>query len=505
VSDSTNPVTESPIAIASPDTTAMSRPANADVNREQSAWRRLIPLAMLAIDFVAISLAFYTAWYIRYVMQIGGDVDPGDYVDYSVYAPLQLVLAAFLPIHFAFARLYRLPMASIVDIGVAVVYSASFSAILLYAGTAMLRYPASSRFTFFYVWALAIVAVLIGRALLGSLMGVLHRRGFAIERVLIVGDTNRGRMVMQGLAAQRNRGYQVVGFLGETAGEDFGRFRSLGTIEQLARVVEDYEVSQVIVALPPALHEKVLPTLDECRRGGLTFKVIPDLYEMRLSLVDTDTVLGIPLIGLREVSIEGWNQVVKRAIDVVVSSLAVLVASPFMAAIAIVIKLESPGGPVIFRHTRIGKDGEPFTMFKFRSMTPNAADERPSLESQNEAIGPLFKIRHDPRLTRVGGFIRKFSMDEIPQLINVLRGDMSLVGPRPPIPSEVEQYEEWHKKRLAVSPGMTGLWQVSGRSELDFDEMVMYDIYYIEHWSLSLDFRILLRTIPTVLCGGGAF
>jgi exopolysaccharide biosynthesis polyprenyl glycosylphosphotransferase len=496
---------ESPIVIAAPGTPVITGPAAAESRRQESGWRRLVPYALLVIDFAAISLAFYAAWYIRYVMQIGGDVEPGDYVDYSVYAPLQIILALILPLQLQLAGLYRLPMPPTADIGMAVVRSANFGVIMLFAGTAMLRYPASSRFTFIYVWALAIVAVLAGRALAGSLMGFLHRRGFAIERVLIVGDTSRGRMVMQSLAAQRNRGYQVVGFLGETAGEDFGRFRALGTIEQLARVVEDYEVSQVIVALPPALHEKVLPTLDQCRRDGLTFKVIPDLYEMRLSLVDTDTVLGIPLIGLCEVTIQGWNQVVKRAIDVVVSSLALLVFSPLMGAIALIIKLESPGGPVIFRHTRVGKDGEPFIMFKFRSMRPNAADERSALEAQNEASGPLFKMRHDPRLTRVGRFIRKFSMDELPQLINVLRGDMSLVGPRPPIPPEVEQYEEWHKKRLAVSPGMTGLWQVSGRSELDFTEMVMYDIYYIEHWSLSLDFRILLRTIPTVLCGGGAF
>jgi exopolysaccharide biosynthesis polyprenyl glycosylphosphotransferase len=376
---------------------------------------------------------------------------------------------------------------------------------MLFAATAMLRYPASSRWTFIYVWAIASVAVLLGRALIGLVIGSLHRRGIALERVLVVGDSNRGRMVMQGLAAQRSRGYHVLGFLSETAGDDFGRFRCLGTIDQLAEVIERHDATQVIIALPPALHEKVLATLDQCRSGGLTFKVIPDMYEMRLSLVDTDTVLGIPLIGLREVSIQGWNRVVKRGIDVVVSALALLVLSPFMLALAAIIKIESPRGPVIFRHTRIGKDGVPFTMFKFRSMRPNAADERPLLQAQNEAIGPLFKIRHDPRLTRIGRFIRRYSVDEIPQLINVLRGDMSLVGPRPPIPTEVEEYEDWHKKRLAVSPGMTGLWQVSGRSELDFDEMVMYDIYYIEHWSLSLDFRIFLRTIPTVLSGGGAF
>jgi exopolysaccharide biosynthesis polyprenyl glycosylphosphotransferase len=286
---------------------------------------------------------------------------------------------------------------------------------------------------------------------------------------------------------------------------DFGRFHALGSVSDLSRIVEAYEVTQVIVALPPGMHEQILSTLDQCRREGVTFKVVPDLYEMRLNRVDTDTVWGIPLIGLREISIQGWNWFVKRSMDVTISTLALVALSPVMGIIALLIKLESPAGPVIFRQPRVGKDSKHFTMFKFRSMRPNAAAERDALLTQNEASGPIFKIRSDPRMTRVGRVIRRYSLDELPQLVNVLRGEMSLIGPRPPIPAEVEQYEEWHRKRLQAAPGMTGLWQVSGRSELDFNEMVMYDTYYIEHWSLSLDLQILLRTIPTVITGGGAF
>ena len=505
MSYSTNPVIESPTATAPPDPSIANPATRTSSGASDAQLRRLIPLLLLVADFAIISGAFYLSWHLRYELGLGGDVEPEDYVPYSVYAPLQLVLGIILPLLFYFTGLYRLPRPSIVDIAPGVVRDTSLGVMMLFVGATMARYPASSRLTFIFVFAITSIAVLLGRLLVGLVLGWLHRRGIALERVLVVGDSNRGRMVMQGLAAQRSRGYQVVGFLSETGNDSFGRFRCLGTLEQLSSVIECHDVTQVFIALPPALHDKVLATLDQCRGGGLTFKVIPDMYEMRLSLVDTDTVLGIPLIGLREVSIQGWNRVVKRAIDVVVSAVVLLVFSPILLAIAAVIKLESPGGPVIFRHTRVGKDGVPFTMFKFRSMRPNAADERPLLENQNEATGPLFKIRQDPRLTRVGRFIRRYSIDEFPQLVNVLRGDMSLVGPRPPIPSEVEQYEEWHTKRLAVSPGMTGLWQVSGRSELDFDEMVMYDVYYIEHWSLSLDFRILLRTVPTVLSGGGAF
>ncbi|MFN0071715.1 MAG: sugar transferase [Chloroflexota bacterium] len=496
---------EAPVALATTADPRINHQGRADSEQQHARWRVLIPATQFVLDFAAISMAFYVAWYLRYVMQLGGDVEPEDYVAYAIYAPLQLVLALILPLQFQLAGLYRLPMASIVEIGAAVIRSTALGVMMLLAGTAMLRYPASSRLTFVYVWAVSSLAVLLGRALVSAIASELHRRGIAVERVLVVGDSHRGRMIMQGLAAQRDRGYQVVGFLSESGGSDFGRFRALGTIAELKGVVESHNVTQVIVALPPELHAEVLQTLDQCRTRGLTLKVVPDLYEMRLSRVDTDTVWGIPLIGLREVSIQGWNRVVKRAMDVVISLGALLALSPILAMIAIVIKLESPNGPVIFRQPRIGKDGIPFTMFKFRSMRPNAAAERSALEAQNEAVGPLFKIRDDPRLTRVGRFIRRFSIDEIPQLLNVLRGDMSLVGPRPPIPSEVAEYEPWHMKRLAVSPGMTGLWQVSGRSELDFDEMVMYDIYYIEHWSLSLDFRIFLRTVPTVLSGGGAF
>jgi exopolysaccharide biosynthesis polyprenyl glycosylphosphotransferase len=225
---------------------------------------------------------------------------------------------------------------------------------------------------------------------------------------------------------------------------------------------------------------------------------------MSLSRVDVDTVSGIPLIGLKDVSILGWNAMSKRAIDVVVSTLVLVALSPILALTAILIRLESPG-PILYRHTRIGKNRQPFTMYKFRSMRQDADRERAAMVVDLDGDRRLFKDREDPRRTRTGAFIRRWSIDELPQLWTVLIGDMSVVGPRPQIPPEVANYEDWHYKRLAVSPGLTGLWQVSGRSELTFDEMVIYDIYYIENWSLGLDFRILLRTVPAVLQGRGAF
>jgi exopolysaccharide biosynthesis polyprenyl glycosylphosphotransferase len=223
-----------------------------------------------------------------------------------------------------------------------------------------------------------------------------------------------------------------------------------------------------------------------------------------LNRVDSDALGGVPLLAVRQPVIQGWRLRLKRAIDVGFSLVSLTLTAPVLALTALAIRLEGPG-PIFFRQTRVGRHGRDFTFFKFRSMVPGAEEVLPDLQAHNEAEGPIFKMRADPRVTRVGRWIRRLSIDELPQLLNVLRGDMSLVGPRPPLPSEVASYQPWHRRRLDVAPGMTGLWQVSGRSKLTFDEMVMLDLYYAENWSLMLDLRILLRTVPTVLLGTGAY
>jgi len=213
---------------------------------------------------------------------------------------------------------------------------------------------------------------------------------------------------------------------------------------------------------------------------------------------------GIPMIGVREISISSSARLFKRTMDVVVSLVGLIVLFPLFLLIGLVIRIDSPGS-VLFRQIRVGKDEQLFACYKFRSMREGAEQEKEKLLDQNEADGPIFKIRNDPRITPVGRFLRRTSLDELPQLINVLMGQMSLVGPRPAPPSEVQRYQPWHKRRLEVAPGITGMWQVSGRSELTFDEMVLLDLYYIENWSPALDLQILLQTVPKVLLGEGAY
>ncbi|HEY0580565.1 MAG TPA: sugar transferase, partial [Chloroflexota bacterium] len=310
---------------------------------------------------------------------------------------------------------------------------------------------------------------------------------------------------MQALAGRPHLGFQVAGFLSSSGTSDFGRFRCLGTPDELEAIIHRERIAQVVIALPSASHEAIMRIVDHCRRDGVQFRLVPDLYEVSLGRLDIDTVNGIPLMGMKDHAILGVNFLTKRAIDVVASLTVLVLLSWLLIPLALLIWIEDPRASPLFGQVRVGRAGKHFVMRKFRSMRPGADEQLATLLEYNEAEGPIFKMRDDPRRTRIGAFIRRWSIDELPQLWNVVKGDMSLVGPRPATPREVAQYEEWQLHRLETLPGITGLWQVSGRSELGFPEQVLMDIMYIENWSLGLDLRILLRTVPAVLSGKGAF
>ncbi len=366
--------------------------------------------------------------------------------------------------------------------------------------------PSSSRLLVPFVWGTTILLLCTGRLIVSIAMGILYRLGLGETRLLVVGSGRLGKMTMQHIAAKPNLGYSIIGFLHDMTEEpgDFGRFKMLGTLNDISLVIRSMQVDEVIIALPSYLHEYAIRTVKTCERLGTTFKLIPDLYEMNLSRIDMETMEGIPLIGIKQVSLNTVQRSVTRAVDILVSLVVMLVGLPLWICIAIAICVNSRG-PILYAQKRVGLNGQLFDFYKFRSMYQDADKVLASLIAQNEAQGPLFKIKDDPRRTPVGRFLRRTSLDEFPQLINVLKGEMSLVGPRPPLPREVAQYEEWQKGRLAIKPGLTGLWQVRGRSDLSFDEGVLMDLYYIENWSLRLYFQILLRTIPAVLFSRGAY
>jgi exopolysaccharide biosynthesis polyprenyl glycosylphosphotransferase len=468
--------------------------------------RLLERTVLVALDLAMVNLAFYLAWYARYRLGLFVALDPGNYVEHEAYVPLQATLSLVFAFIIAVRGLYRVPRAASALDDLSTVFTvAGLSVMLVFAGSTFVRYPAESRLTLIFAWALITFLVVLGRANWQWILGVLHQRGLGIERTLVVGDNTVGRMIMQALAGRPYLGYAVAGFLATENTEDFGRFRNLGSPDELARVIGQERIAQVVVALPSASHEAIMRIVDHCRRDGVQFRLVPDLYEVSLGRLDLDTVSGIPLIGLKNPAIRGVNFLAKRAIDVTLAGIALVLFSWLFGLIALLVWIEDRGGSPLYGQVRIGRGGRPFTMQKFRSMRPDADQQLADLLAHNEAEGPIFKMRDDPRRTRIGAFMRRWSIDEWPQLWNVLSGDMSLVGPRPATPREVGQYEEWQLHRLDALPGITGLWQVSGRSELGFSEQVLMDIMYIENWSLGLDLRILLRTIPAVLIGKGAF
>ena len=489
----------------SPQSTAVP-PAPPGPRRIEAFLTVSLDAILAAGDLLALNLSFLVAYFLRYNLQVGGEI-PGEFdVSYPDYIPIQAAMTGILLITYVLKGMYRLPRrGSWVGELSSVLNATSVGVMLLFAGVSMARYPASSRALFIYLWLLAVLFVGVARTLHRLLAMGLRKQGVGVKRVLVVGGNNGlGRRIMHSIATERSAAAQVIGFVDLEESDDFGRFRCLGTVKDIPIIVNDLQVDEIVIALPAASHDQMLRIMDHCQRKGVSFRVVPDLYQLRLNRVDVDNVNGIPLIAVSESKIQGWNLLIKRGLDVVVSVGVLTLLSPLLLVVALAIKLDS-AGPVLFRQTRVGRDGQPFTLYKFRSMRRDAEQQLNQLWELNEASGPLFKIRDDPRITRAGRLLRRTSIDEFPQLINVLKGEMSLVGPRPPLPNEVEKYEDWHLRRLEVAPGLTGLWQVSGRSEIPFDEMVMLDIYYIENWSLGMDLSIMLRTVPAVLSGGGAF
>lgn len=471
-------------------------------------YRRVVTWISVVTDAALINIAFLLAYWVRYDLQWIRAVEEENYVPYWTFLPLSLLFSAILLLIFALQKVYVVRRGGTVTEEAYGIFNAVTSGLVIYIVILFVGQPRFySRLIFIYA-AVAVVLVLwLARAARRVLLDLLRRRGIGVDRVLIVGAGEAGRRLIRNIVAQPELGYALVGYVDDDPGKakgTIGRFPGLGTVESVGEVVSEQKVDEVVITLPWTYHRRILAILSECERLGVRARIVPDLFRMSVSEVDVRELNGVPLISLRTTSLPGTSRAFKRALDLVGAVLLVIVTLPLMLLVALAIWLNSRG-PVLFPQERLGAGERPFQMLKFRTMRQGAEEEQGQLLQRNEATGPLFKMRRDPRVTRVGQFLRRTSLDELPQLYNVLRGEMSLVGPRPPIPHEVQGYQDWHRKRLAVSPGMTGLWQVGGRSDVTFEEMVLLDLYYIENWSLSLDFAIMLRTIPKILFGRGAY
>ncbi|MHB1810775.1 MAG: sugar transferase [Solirubrobacteraceae bacterium] len=467
--------------------------------RMDTARRLARALSLLALDFLGVALAIFTALLLK--AEVLGTAS----FTSALNETRHLVALAYLITALLFARsgLYadrgQRP-------GLTRVVACLFQVTVLLALLAIVQGDHFSSYYLFYgsfAFAVAYIAVLRGGY--EQLTGVLLRAAGYRRRAALVGTGPHVFAVANALrdSSRSPSPIEIVGFLapGGLAAEGL---RRLGAVADLEGVLDRERVDEVIVADPDFPDGEVVDLVDRCHRRGVRVRIAPSTMEILVQRAEFVPGESVPLFELSPPVFEGIDFALKRSFDVVLATLALILLSPLLLVIVLAVKLTSRG-PVLFHSVRPGIGQQPFHCLKFRTMHTDAEQRIADVESLNEASGALFKIREDPRLTRVGALLRRFSLDELPQLVNVLRGEMSLVGPRPLPVRDYELMEEWHRKRYLVLPGMTGLWQVSGRSELDFDDLVRLDFIYLERWSLALDLVILAKTLPAVLLRRGAY
>jgi exopolysaccharide biosynthesis polyprenyl glycosylphosphotransferase len=449
-------------------------------------------LVLAALDAAGVFLAIWTALELKAILRDKSDLTLSYHQAQDV-AALAILVTLLL---FARSDLYA---DRAVRPGFTRVIASLFQATVVVMLFAIVEGEQFSSYYIFYGSLLfALVYVSSFRYLFEKATGAILRMGGYHRRAILVGTGSHIEAVAHALKGSE---IHPVGFV-SLAPRPANGIKDLGPLEQIEHHFG--EIDEVLITDPDFPQERALALIDTCHRHGVRVRVAPSTMEILMDRVEFVPGQTLPLFELKPPVFDGLDFVLKRAFDLVVSTMLLIVLSPFLLLIALAVKLTSRG-PVIYRSLRPGIGGETFACLKFRTMYQNADARQEELEPHNEAGGPIFKIRGDPRVTPVGRFLRRWSFDELPQLLNVLRGQMSLVGPRPLPMRDYDQLDDWHRKRYLVLPGMTGLWQVSGRSELDFDELVRLDFLYLERWSIFLDLSILLKTIPAVVRAKGAW
>ncbi len=375
---------------------------------------------------------------------------------------------------------------------------------LLLCGTLFLtRSYAISRVVVLITVFVTMVMLMARRALWRHLRHRRYLSGLEVRNVLIVGDGRVGHALRNHLEALPHLGFRFKGFIAMNEGRDKDANSNIvGDLRNCVSVARSLFVDEIYFSTPADKHT-VISVVEEARALGIDVRVVPDLYDGLAWNAPVEFVGQFPTIPLHRREFPRGAFVLKRALDIFLASLVLIVVSPIMLVIAILVRLDSPG-PIFYKAERIGRKGRVFRCFKFRTMVPNADRLKRELAHLNEREGILFKVTNDPRITKIGVKLRKYSLDELPQLFNVLKGDMSLVGPRPPLAVEVEKYDLSHLRRLDVLPGITGLWQVEARQDPSFDSYISLDTAYVENWNLMLDLRILARTVSVVVAGTGS-
>ncbi len=462
-----------------------------------SGLRGLYVLALIVSDLVMLRLAFVLAYRLRLL----GDARPGQPSDPpTTYDDLALLCVLVIMVVFAVRRLYiprrgfgRVDLLYQVSAAVGLGWLAALSVTFF-----VYRALEPPRLMLVYWALLSIALVWLTRVVLDALLRESHRRGRDLARVLIVGDGEQAQVVEAKIRSAPELGYRVAGFIGNGSPSPMVQ-PVLGGLGDIPEIVREHAVGEVIIAWAGISHHELVNIVTGCARQRVDIKIFPDIFELMAREVETSELTGLPLMRVRDVALHGWMRFLKRALDVGVSWSLLVLLSPWLLFMALLVKLTSPQGPILHVQERVGLDGRPFYMLKFRSMRPDAEAES----------GPVWTVPNDPRRTRLGATIRRFSLDEFPQLVNVLVGEMSLVGPRPERPEFVARYANLvprYRERHMEKAGMTGWAQVNGlRGMTSIVERTEYDLFYVETWSLAFDIKILLKTLAAVIRDRNAY
>ncbi|MDQ2976950.1 MAG: sugar transferase [Acidobacteriota bacterium] len=488
-----------------------------------------IKTALVGADALIAASSFAVAFYLREGAPIVQQTDPGKFAWSARFAPYGALMLFVILIRLLALRyydLYRLRGEfSFFEDGIRVFKSTAIGSLLIVAAAFLYRggfnYRAFSyaRSVFVLDFLIALASFYTIRLLLRSAQTFFRVRGINLIPTLVVGRGPESAFCIKEMRERPSLGYRVIGVVESSVKGPGGSatYEGVPVISDLAglpEAIRESGANEVIIADPQVDSDALFDVMMRCgRRRGIEFRIAPSLFNCLPSKTEVDQIGALPMIRLFREPLSDFARGTKRISDILIASLTLALLSPFWLLIALLIKLDSRG-PVFYAQERVGMDGRIFVVYKFRTMHLDADSEihrdyqRKFIAGHAEAnVGdaekPAYKLRNDPRITRVGRVLRRLSLDEVPQLFNVLRGDMSIVGPRPPIPYEVEAYELRHRKRLDMKPGLTGLWQVSGRNRLPFEEMVKLDLFYIENWSLLFDLKIVLRTVMVMLRGDG--
>lgn len=467
----------------------------------ESRRRQLRVLLAIVLDVCTIAAAFSLAYLLRFYWEV---IPAADSPPAGPYFAILPVLIPFWIAVFAAYGLYRERLQGFFDEALRVTSAVSVGLMTLLAGSFFYRQFSYSRLWILLAWAWSIVLVLVSRGIMRVAHRALRARGVDVRRVLIVGTGLEARDLARALRVHPESGQCPVAFVDDASAEEIDSLPIVGPPDDVLAAVRRVSADRVIIALPAEARQTTLQVATACQEAGVPFGIVPDLYTLIASGADVELVDRLPLLTLRGSPLTGWGRRLKDTLDVVGAVVGLILTLPLWAVIAALIVTGSPG-PVFYRQKRIGKAGVPFYAWKFRTMVRGAEAHLTHDAQLRERFSTSFKLPDDPRVTGMGRWLRRTSLDELPQLLNVLRGEMSLVGPRPIVEDELRKYGPWERRLLCVKPGLTGLWQVLRHHRPDYGQRVSLDMYYIDHWSVGLDLKILLRTLPSVIGGRGAY